>query len=82
MNDLLKVLDMSEVDQWNWVCRESSYSLGQDFNSFADLAFRLRDEVVKQNLTMWRRAMDIIFLNANEEHWKEKKSISLQDGQQ
>ena len=45
MNDLLKVLDMSEVEQWEWL--EKKYGPGA-FHSFASLAFRLRDEVRRE----------------------------------
>jgi len=59
MNDLLKVLDMSEDEQYYWVCQfHAKYhfkiSLFPDNHEemrkeLADLAFRLRDEAVAKN---------------------------------
>jgi hypothetical protein len=88
MNDLLKVLDMSEDEQWDFfVSHQGIQELCEhqlDNNCqkkfkrrvLADLAFRLRDEVIEQNLTMWQRAMDIVFLKTNEEHWKEEHQFT------
>ena len=43
--ELLKVLDMSEDEQWEW-CIQNTKHIGE---SLADLAFRLRDEAVAKN---------------------------------
>lgn len=77
---------MSEDEQWKKmrtfidangdIYERGVYSTCLRRQVFADLAFRLRDEAVEQNLTMWQRAMDIVFLKANEEHWKEKHQFT------
>ena len=50
MNDLLKVLDMSEAEQWKWLWENRQLThIGWNMTAtrnmiLADLAFRLRDE--------------------------------------
>ena len=58
MNDLLKVLDMSEVEQWEWL--EKKYGPGA-FHSFAPLAFRLRDEACKVSCEKYYEALEEVY---------------------
>lgn len=52
MNDYLKVLDMSEDDQYDSVMELQ----GWPDESLADLAFRLRDEAMAKNSDNWALA--------------------------
>ncbi len=53
LNDLLKILDTSEDEQWDWVSNQwQEFSIDPSWRTkeyrnmaLADLAFRLRDEV-------------------------------------
>ncbi len=65
MNDLLKVLDMSEDEQYlwvkNWQDKNCIKNRAMAFISLADLAFRLRDEVVtNQGEIAWHKAEVIV----------------------
>ena len=55
MSELLKVLDMNEEDRWVWLRKK----VGR-FHSLADLAFRLRDEVVKENQDSWLKGCYVV----------------------
>ena len=57
MNDLLKVLDMSEEEQWVWL--EKKYGAGA-FHSFPTLAFMLRDEILKKE-KFWYGNLHIVY---------------------
>ena len=69
MNDLLKILDMSEDEQINWLMDKDympNYYVGmrgrKHDDSLADLAFRLRDEAKGHSWNGW--------LDATKEVWK------------
>lgn len=54
IDELLKVLDMSEADQWNWLVKNNIGGLAVgEVAHLADLAFRLRDEIEKSSGTLW-----------------------------
>ena len=60
--DLLKVLHMSENEQWEWcVWRKNINAVGE---SLADLAFRLRDEAVRdcKKHNAWCQAKELVWL--------------------
>jgi len=54
MSELLKVLDMTEEEQWDYLWRVKKYV----FRSLADLAFKLRDEA--KEYTGWGKALEIV----------------------
>ena len=62
MNDLLKVLDMSEDEQWKWLWENRQLThIGWNMTAtrnmiLADLAFRLRDESMRENSDNWALA--------------------------
>ncbi len=81
MNDLLKVLDMSEEEQVSWLCNYIyHHEKGADYwhnflnrhISLADLAFRLRDDLVKQAPYSMRYAWE----NALEEVYQYEKELN------
>ena len=50
MNKLLKILDMTEEEQYRWaVGKYSKYLARYPQSSLADLAFRLRDEAMSSS---------------------------------
>lgn len=55
-DELLAVLDMSEDEQWEWCVKNvKEKTIGE---SLADLAFRLRDEVVAEcGDIVWHKAV-------------------------
>ena len=71
IEQLLKVLKLDEADQDRW-CEEHISAYRNTDKSLADLAFQMRDEIIKGNLTYWQRAMDIVFLEVSEDFWKEE----------
>ena len=63
MNDLLKILDMSEDEQWEWCVKNvKEKTIGE---SLADLAFRLRDKAVSKYYNNWCKAKEIVWLHKN-----------------
>lgn len=59
-DELLAVLDLSEEEQWIWL-REVYYNTAEHPDNYysdtlADLAFRLRDEAIKNNSDAWAKA--------------------------
>ena len=69
--ELKDVLDLPDSQQRLWLF----IHIGKDTSSdrdLADLAFRLRDEAIKDNITLWQRATDEIFLAAYKDNvWQE-----------
>jgi len=67
MNDYLKILDMSEDEQWKW-CVKNVKAAGE---SLADLAFRLRDEVCSDpnGIDKYKQALHLIYRT-----WLDKQS--------
>ena len=67
-DELLKVLDMTEGEQWKWVsdnllhwdCDHGWYYKQSPIEGIADLAFRLRDEARKTNFKAWIKAIYLI----------------------
>lgn len=58
MNDLLKVLDLTEEEQKDWLWNNK---LIHEDESLADLAFRLRDEAVKLSPVCFQKARAKIY---------------------
>ena len=58
MIDIAKILEMNEEEQWAWVHSPDIYQQcgGGYLGSFAELAFRLRDEAVGENKERWLKA--------------------------
>lgn len=65
IKDLLKVLDMPEDEQWEWVIAgekvikyfpDDDIFIGDPQKYLADLAFRLRDEAISEDSDSWARA--------------------------
>jgi len=62
---LLAILAHIEDEQWIWL-RENYYPLTEhpedyQFDSFADLAFRLRDEAITPRIPESRKAMNLVW---------------------
>lgn len=80
--ELLKVLDMSEDEQWTWL-GENYYSATERPDTYysdtlADLAFRLRDEARKTKDTWWAywdACKEVIDYNW-ERKWADKQKIN------
>ena len=71
MIDTAKVLAMNENEQYSWVFdnrRKYGYEIEEVFSGrvrfmvLADLAFRLRDEVIKTNKQAWLRACQKMYM--------------------
>ena len=81
MNDLLKVLDMSYEEQQIWLIKKEVMvgavlqckgggELPCPSESFADLAFRIRDEVCKNNHADFHEAIyDIMIKVEGDDKW-------------
>lgn len=79
----LNNLEMPEEVQITWLTDINVMHITRDasgknerLESLAELAFRLRDDMVKGNLSKWQKAMDIVFLKVSEEHWKEEHEFA------
>lgn len=81
--ELLAILDLPPEERWikirlHLINTESKHNLpiwrgpAHGHRFLANLAFRLRDEAAKNNITLFQRAIDLVFLKMNESHWAEE----------
>lgn len=84
MDDLLKVLDMSEEEQIEWVednCEMEGYECEMEgyeapisklfviTESFADFAFRLRNEAVENDHTAFHNSIYVVQHHLKQDDW-------------
>ena len=62
VDKLIRVLDMPDHKQDEWCSNNATrMTHGENLESLADLAFRLRDDVVK--LPEWRKAKELVWIH-------------------